>query len=262
MRSRALTFLIVVSHASALSTSGGGITMRRIDLTNGKELLVAEPAKDVDAEDAEVAKILGIDIDTVAAQRSALDQFDNAVGQKLWPASVAFARMLTGSLVGTVQGCRVIEVGAGLGLVGVAAALAGAESVTLTDYQPKSLELAKVTAEANGVSDIVKTQLLDWTDPGDLKSLGAFDVVLGSDVLYDKELSQVLVTDVIAPLLLSHPRDRSRPEPRAMLVDPPNRPSRGVLPEACASCGLYWGGELPVAEAEDRDTVAINILRG
>ena len=47
----------------------------------------------------------------------------------------------------------------------------------------------------------------------------------------------------------------------ALLVDPPARPSRGLLPEACASRGLYWGGEAPVAEAEQSDTVLINVLR-
>jgi hypothetical protein len=47
-----------------------------------------------------------------------------------------------------------------------------------------------------------------------------------------------------------------------MLVDPPLRPSRSLLPEICAECGLYWGGEAPVAEAKEGDTVVIYLLRG
>ena len=249
---------LVVGGAAGLTMDS--VSMRKIDLGGGRVMSVAEPKENVAAADAAVAEILGIAVDAIKAQRKALASYDNAEGQKLWPASVAFARMLTGSMV---KGRRVIELGAGLGVVGVAAALAGAEKVTLTDFQPKSLELAEITAKANGVSSaIFSTRLLDWNHPGDLASLGPYDLVLASDVLYDKALTRVLVRDVIAPLLLSHPRDRTRPEPRALLVDPPLRPSRSLLPEICAECGLYWGGEAPVREAKEGDTVVINLLRG
>ena len=258
---RGLNLLLIVGGAAALTMDS--VSMRKIDLGGGRAMSVAEPKENVAAADAAVAEILGIAVDAIKAQRKALASYDNAEGQKLWPASVAFARMLTGSMVPSVKGLRVIELGAGLGVVGVAAAIAGAEKVTLTDFQPKSLELAEITAKANGVSSaIFSTRLLDWNHPGDLASLGPYDLVVASDVLYDKALTRVLVRDVIAPLLLSPPRDRTRPEPRAMLVDPPLRPSRSLLPEICAECGLYWGGEAPVAEAKEGDTVVIYLLRG
>ena len=65
----------------------------------------------------------------------------------------------------------------------------------------------------------------------------------------------------VAALLTNGPREPGRPEPRAMLVDPPARPARLVLPELCAARGLYWGGEVPVQEAELSGTVLLNVLR-
>ena len=235
-----------------------GAVRHVVDLGAGRTMTLFTPEKNEAAEDKAIATILGVDVGTVAAQRGALANFDNAVGQKLWPSSVAFARMLVGSAGARVKGCDVLELGCGLGGVGIAAAIAGARSVLLTDYQPKSLEFALAAAEANGVGDRVSTRLLDWTAPPD--DLGAFDIVLGSDVLYSKDLTRSLL-DVVATLVV-RPRDRSRPEPRAMLVDPPSRPSRALLPELCAARGLYWGGEVPVREADDPDTVLIDILRG
>ena len=255
-----MSLLLLVPLASC-ALSMDGLTSRSVDLGRGQPMTVIVPEENDDAENLEIAAILGVDTDVVKAQRAALSSVDNAEGQKLWPSSIALARMLTKSSTLSVRDLDVIEIGSGLGVAGVAAALAGARSVLLTDFQPRSLELAEATAKANGVADIVRTHLLDWTAPGDLSALGTFDVVLGSDVLYDQELTRALVPNVIAPLLLSPSRDRSRPESRALLVDPPLRPSRAMLPELCAGCGLYWGGELPVAEAEEPDTVAINILR-
>lgn len=231
-------------------------------------MTIFTPESDEEAQDKQVAAMLGVSIDTVAAQRGALKQFDNAVGQKLWPSSEAFALALTSPTMSSiVKGCDVVEVGCGLGAVGIAAALAGAKSVLLTDFQPRSLELAQASADANGVGDIVRTMLLDWTEPPPgLDATGGpphgYDLVLGADVLYDKELTTSLLDVVAAFLLEPKARDRSRPEPRGLLVDPPARPCRSMLPGACAERGLYWGGEAPMAEATQADTVLINILRG
>lgn len=251
---------MLLAPLACLALSMDGLTTRSIDLRNGQQLRLVEPTQNVDASDEAIAAILGVGADVVKAQREGLASFDDAEGQKLWPASVAFARTLVATVPSPVKGCDVVEIGGGLGVVGLTAALAGARSVLITDFQPRSLELVEASAKANGLGDIVSTHLLDWNSPGDLAALGRFDLVLGSDIMYDKELTQLLVSNVVAPLLLSHQRDRSRPEPRALLVDPPLRPSRHLLPEVCAACGLYWGGESPVSEADERDTVMINIL--
>eukprot|EP00310_Coccolithus_braarudii_P017920 CAMPEP_0183332638 /NCGR_PEP_ID=MMETSP0164_2-20130417/1751_1 /TAXON_ID=221442 /ORGANISM="Coccolithus pelagicus ssp braarudi, Strain PLY182g" /LENGTH=270 /DNA_ID=CAMNT_0025501395 /DNA_START=50 /DNA_END=862 /DNA_ORIENTATION=+ len=267
------TLYLTLAHSTvayALSAAPAGASASQIDLGGGRSLTVFTPTRDADAENEAIAAILGLDQGTVSGQRSALSNFDDAEGQKLWPASRALARLLAQPAGGgavAVKDLAVIELGCGVGAVGITAALAGAKSVLLTDFQPKSLELAKAAAAANGVGNIVRTQLLDWRAPSLRQTceelserLGPFDLLLGSDILYDKELTSCLMEAIDA--LLNHKRERSRPESRAVLIDPPMRPCRALLPELCAARGLYWGGEAPVPEAEQLDTVLINILRG
>ena len=131
-----------------------------------------------------------------------------------------------------IKGLDIVELGCGLGAVGISAALAGARSVLLTDFQPASLELARASAEANGVSDRVQTCLLDWTDPGSTLQERAVDLVIGSDVLYSRELSASLM-DVVAALLVL-----------LVCADAPSRvPFSSILLSArrarcCLSCAL------------------------
>lgn len=82
-----------------------------------------------------------------------------------------------------LQNVRVLEVGCGLGLVGLAAAAAGAR-VTVTDRSRYALGFTAVNAEANGLT--VETIRCDWRDPAPLVANGPWDLVLGSDLLYDE----------------------------------------------------------------------------
>jgi len=251
--------LVVAALALGMTAPPGAVSVA-VDIGGGRSMTLFRPAENIEAQNAAVAAILGVDVDVVSEQRGAMAFADNAEGQKLWPASVSFSKMLSAQRT-LVEDCDVIELGCGLGGVGIAAALLGARSVVLTDFQPKSLELAAAAAEANGVGDRVTTRLLDWSKPLD-DDLGPFDVVLGSDILYSKDVVGDLFDVIAAMLVGSGPRDRSRPEPRALLVDAPMRPCRSMLPELCAARGLFWGGELPVAESDVPNTVLINVLRG
>ena len=72
----------------------------------------------------------------------------------MWPSSVALARMVS-FCPSFVKGMKVLELGCGLGAVGLAAAKAGAYSVLLTDRDENVLKLAGSAAEANGVAELV-----------------------------------------------------------------------------------------------------------
>ncbi len=77
-----------------------------------------------------------------------------------------------------VKGRRVLDFGAGSGVVAVAAAIAGARSVVVCDTDPLALLACTCNAELNGV-------VLEYASSLDSYS-GEIDIILASDVLYDR----------------------------------------------------------------------------
>ena len=80
---------------------------------------------------------------------------------ELWPSSVALAHYTAQCL--DMSGQRVLELGCGLGLVGVVAALQGAR-VLCTDYEPDALAFARHNARCNA-SRGIRFRLVDWRQP-------------------------------------------------------------------------------------------------
>lgn len=123
---------------------------------------------------------------------------------------MALARQLD---AGDLRGKRVAELGCGLGIPSIAAARRGAE-VIATDGDIDALALVRRNAAVNGVE--VETAALDWADPDELIERGPFDLVLASDVLYERPS--------IAMLLNLLPRLA----PVAWIADP-GRPAAGAF---------------------------------
>jgi predicted nicotinamide N-methyase len=128
----------------------------------------------------------------------------------LWRSGVALARELDGE---NLRGLRVVELGCGLGVPSITAARGGAE-VIATDGDIDALGLVDRNAEANGVQ--VETAAVDWADPDELVERGPFDLVLGTDVLYERPS--------VAMLLGLLPRLA----PVAWIADP-GRPAAGAF---------------------------------
>ncbi len=142
-------------------------------------------------------------------------------GLLLWASAIGLAERLA-EQPELVRGRRVLEIGAGCGLPGLVARALGAARVTQTDYQEAALMLARRNAAQNGFAGQVEHRLADWRDfPPDL--LGAFDVVLGSDVLYERTLHPPL--SVLLPRLLRPGGDN------VVLVADPLRPQALVFME-------------------------------
>jgi predicted nicotinamide N-methyase len=98
----------------------------------------------------------------------------------LWRSGMALARELADQ---DLRGLRVVELGCGLAIPSIAAARGGAETIA-TDGDIDALSLVRRNAEENGVE--VKTAAVDWADPDELVDRGPFDLVLASDVLYER----------------------------------------------------------------------------
>ncbi|MCJ7994371.1 methyltransferase [Rhizobium cremeum] len=86
----------------------------------------------------------------------------------------------------TVAGKRVLDFASGSGLVAIAAALAGADSVLAVDIDPWAATAVRLNAEANGVA--VRFSSDDLIG----HSLDA-DLVLAGDVFYDRDFAAALV---------------------------------------------------------------------
>lgn len=131
----------------------------------------------------------------------------------LWRSGVALARELAGL---PLDERRVVELGCGLAVPSLAAARAGA-TVLATDEEPEALELVARNARENRVH--VETMTVDWTKPDALVRRAPFDLVLASDVLYERH--------AVAPLLALLPRLA----PEAWLADPARPAADAFLDE-------------------------------
>jgi predicted nicotinamide N-methyase len=108
----------------------------------------------------------------------AADQAYPPYWAELWPSGVELARAVSAA---DWSGARVLELGCGLGLPAVAAALRGAR-VLATDRSPDALSFAAVNAERNGVA--VDTAVCSWDEPAALLDGAPWRLVLAADVLY------------------------------------------------------------------------------
>ena len=98
---------------------------------------------------------------------------------ELWPSGVALAAFFLGRGLGA--GLDAVELGCGLGVAGVAAALAGAR-VTFTDFELDALAFARANHALN-VGWPGRTRFVDWREPPpDLEA----PLVLAADVLYER----------------------------------------------------------------------------
>ena len=88
----------------------------------------------------------------------------------------------------SVRGRRVLDLASGSGLVAIAAAMAGATSVTANDIDPFSEAAVALNARVNAVEPSFDNR--DLT--GDPALAASFDVVLAGDVFYDRELAGAL----------------------------------------------------------------------
>ncbi|KAG7382283.1 hypothetical protein PHYPSEUDO_005071 [Phytophthora pseudosyringae] len=153
------------------------------------------------------AKIFGFDVS--AGDEFAIDgrvvhigEIGNSgkgTGLTTWDGSVVLAKYLEHQRRDDIAGSRVVELGAGTGLVGISAALLGARQVILSDLDYVVVNLAENVAETmklaartgRPVDSDISTRVLDWFNPP--TDLGDIDFLLASDVVWVEELIPPLV---------------------------------------------------------------------
>jgi predicted nicotinamide N-methyase len=91
-----------------------------------------------------------------------------------------------------VAGKRILEVGCGLGLSSLVLSRRHAD-VTASDYHPLAEEFLRINAALNGLAPI-PFRRASWADPA--VDLGRFDLIVGSDVLYERDHPGVLAAFV------------------------------------------------------------------
>jgi predicted nicotinamide N-methyase len=140
---------------------------------------------DVGARRVEIASVrdTNVLVDAIAPEEFAVDE-RLPYWADLWSSSLAIAdRLLRGPSLG---GHSILELGCGLGLSGIAAAMTGGR-VTLTDYESDALLFARWNMLHNLGSarerERVRFALLDWRAP-DLHR--RYDVILGADIVYER----------------------------------------------------------------------------
>jgi predicted nicotinamide N-methyase len=98
----------------------------------------------------------------------------------LWPSAVTLAEAVGAR---SLRGARTLELGCGLGLASVVAALSGGR-VLATDWSPAATVFTRENARRNRAQ--LATAVCAWARPERLTDAAPWDLVIGSDLLYER----------------------------------------------------------------------------
>lgn len=161
----------------------------------------------------------------------------------IWPSSTALAATVA-ALDG--RGLRALELGCGLGLV-TAAALRSGFHVTATDYYEDALLFTRLNGIRNAARE-PDARMVDWRQLPD--DLGQFDLVLASDVLYEREYATLVARTIAATLA---------PGGRALVADPGRVALLSFIGE-CESmgCTTRIHSRIPWTDGSAQQTITIH----
>ncbi|TPE53353.1 histidine kinase [Maribrevibacterium harenarium] len=122
----------------------------------------------------------------------------------LWPSSLVLAHHICDY---EVEGKRILEIGCGMALSSLLLNKKCA-NITATDYHPETQLFLNRNSQLNG-DRVIPYERTDWASHDD--SLGKFDIIIGSDLLYE---------DVHIALLADFIESHSQPDCKVIIVDP------------------------------------------
>lgn len=140
---------------------------------------------------------------------------------QIWPAG----RLLANSVSRfDIEGKRILEIGCGLGLASLVLQRRGADIVA-SDIHPLAEPFLAYNSALNSLPSVAYRKLR-WAVA--LPTLGQFDLIIGSDVLYERTHAELL-----AALVGRHARDRSE-----VLITDPGRGNSAPFTRALAIQGF------------------------
>ena len=150
--------------------------------------------------------------------RDSASQTDGDTGRTVWDAAIVLAKYME-KYPAAIEGKRILELGAGTGLAGLAAAALGAR-VDISDLEyclplieanikktATATETARATENEGGSigGGVAVARALDWTHPNFESPRDVYDIVLGADIVWLEHLVAPLVS-VMEELLLLNTR--------------------------------------------------------
>ncbi|MDD5364276.1 MAG: methyltransferase domain-containing protein [Gallionellaceae bacterium] len=161
----------------------------------------------------------------------------------VWPS----ARILAGIVQALpLVGRRVLEIGCGLGLASLVMRRRGAD-ITASDLHPLAAAFMAENLRLNRL-EAIAFRTGNWADAD--PDLGAFDLIVGSDVLYERDL----------PGLLADYIDRhSSPSVEVIIVDP-DRGNRAAFNHRMAGLGYRHTETRAAAQLESGEPYKGRIL--
>ncbi|MBW8368053.1 MAG: methyltransferase [Arenimonas sp.] len=155
-----------------------------------------------------------------AAERAGISSANWCLFGQVWPAGRVLAQAMSSF---DVAGKRILELGCGLGLSSLVLNRRKAD-ITASDHHPLAEEFLTYNAALNGLS--VPSYLdISWTVPQ--PDLGKFDLIIASDVLYERGHAEQL-----SSLLSRHANDRAE-----VLITDPGRGNSGAFTTAMKAQG-------------------------
>jgi len=161
---------------------------------------------------------------------------------EIWPSAITLSSFIADEL--PLVGQRVIEIGAGVGMVSVVAAWRGA-NVLATDYSLEALRFARYNGLKNRVNLVYEK--LDWRL---VQCSKQFDLLFAADVLYER-VNLLPIAMAIDKLL--------KPDGVAYLADPRRRLAEQFLELAVENNFVITS--LPRKYIGGSKTVAVNIYK-
>eukprot|EP00977_Amphora_coffeiformis_P012741 scaffold3226_cov160-Amphora_coffeaeformis.AAC.2 len=229
---------VVDKEPSALHSVGGVQCLEvKTTLPDVGEITILEAT--ADSQDILVNLALGDDdkdesSSTVLSSRPMSLSHADPYGAVLWPAATAVARTILLDRKKWLHGQTVCELGAGTGLVSLAAAAGGASRVVATDYEFIPLKLLEYAQDnlnpslsVEGICRI-ETQLFDLCR-SDMPLPNKIDIFLAADVMYEPSTGKALAYRVVEALKRGS---------RVLIGDSPGRAGRPAFLEQLKELGV------------------------